>query len=159
MVPTAIIIRNPRSHQQFLHPSIEKSRVVAILYSRDSNYKAYNYYIVAGETCWLNISAMSGTQRCWMSIVSSNKYISLNEYIFLWINIFSLSVYISLKVNNYIIFLKLNKYYSLNLHKHTVDGCKIMPWLQICFVECEYIFFEFSNKRPTLVNSGTNNQK
>ena len=33
---TVIIIRNPR-HQQFLHPSIEKSRVVAILYSGDSN--------------------------------------------------------------------------------------------------------------------------
>ena len=47
---TVIIIRNPR-HQQFLHPSIEKSRDVAILYSRDSNYKAYNCYKVAGETC------------------------------------------------------------------------------------------------------------
>ena len=45
---TAIIIRNPR-HQQFFHPSIEKSRVVAILYSRDSNYKAYNYYKWLGK--------------------------------------------------------------------------------------------------------------
>ena len=36
---TVIIIRNPR-HQQFFHPSIEKSRVVAILHSRDRNYKA-----------------------------------------------------------------------------------------------------------------------
>ena len=45
-----VIIRNPR-HQQFLHPSIESGRVVVILYSRDSNYEAYNYYIVAGETC------------------------------------------------------------------------------------------------------------
>ena len=44
---TLIIFTNPRQ-QQFLHPSIEKSRVVAILYSRDSNYKAYNYYKVAG---------------------------------------------------------------------------------------------------------------
>ena len=56
---TVIIIRNPR-HQKFLHPSIEKSRIVVILYSRDSNYKPYNYYKVAGETCWINISAMSG---------------------------------------------------------------------------------------------------
>ena len=47
---TVIIIRNLR-YQQFLYPSIENSRVVAILYSRDSNYKAYDYYIVAGETC------------------------------------------------------------------------------------------------------------
>ena len=44
---TVIIIWNPR-HQQFFHPLIEKSRVRAILYSRDTNYKAYNYYKVAG---------------------------------------------------------------------------------------------------------------
>ena len=31
------------------HLSFEKSRVVAILYSRDSNYKAYNYHKVARE--------------------------------------------------------------------------------------------------------------
>ena len=41
---TVIIIRNPRC-QQFLHPSFEKSKVAAILYSRDSNYKACNHYI------------------------------------------------------------------------------------------------------------------
>ena len=35
---TVIIIRNPR-FQQFHHPSIDKSRVIATLYSRDSNYK------------------------------------------------------------------------------------------------------------------------
>ena len=33
------------SYQQFLHPSTEK--VVPILYSRDSNCKAYNYHKVA----------------------------------------------------------------------------------------------------------------
>ena len=37
----------PRSYQQFLHPSTEKA--VAILYSRDSNCKAYNYHKVAGD--------------------------------------------------------------------------------------------------------------
>ena len=31
------------------YPSIEKSRVVAILHSRDKNYKAYNYHKVAVE--------------------------------------------------------------------------------------------------------------
>ena len=46
-------VRNPW-HKLFLHPSMEMSRVVAILYSTDSNHKAHNYYIVAGET------AMSG---------------------------------------------------------------------------------------------------
>ena len=45
------------------HPSTEKNRVVSILYSRDSSYNAYDYYIVAGEICRQNISAMSGTQR------------------------------------------------------------------------------------------------
>ena len=41
--PTVIIIQNPQ-HQQHLHPLIEKSRVVAILYSRGNNNKAYNCY-------------------------------------------------------------------------------------------------------------------
>ena len=39
-----------------------------------------------------------------------------------------------LTVNKYIISLKLNKYNSLKLHKYTVAGFKIMPWLQIYFV-------------------------
>ena len=37
---------------------------------------------------------------------------------------------ISLTFNKYIIYLKLNKYNSLKLHKYTVAGCKIMPWVQ-----------------------------
>ena len=37
---TVNIIRNLR-HPQFFHPSMEKSRVVAIYHLRDSNHKAY----------------------------------------------------------------------------------------------------------------------
>ena len=53
---TVIIILNLR-HLQFLDPSIEKSKDVAILYSRD------NYCKVAGETCLINIAAMSGERN------------------------------------------------------------------------------------------------
>ena len=35
------------------------------------------------------------------------------------------------RVNKYIISLKLNKYNSLKLHKYTIAGCKIMPWIQL----------------------------
>ena len=38
---------------------------------------------------------------------------------------------IFLTAKKYIISLKLNKYNSLKLHKYTVAGCKIMPWVQI----------------------------
>ena len=88
-----------------------------------------------------------------MNIISVNEhvftergYISLNELIrFLGMNIISCQnliasndstfceqiyvqyISISLTVNRYIIFLKLNKYNSLKLHKYTVAGCKIMP--------------------------------
>ena len=49
----------------------------------------------------------------------------VNKYMFFeWISI-------SLTVNKYIISLKLNNYKSLKLHKYTVAGCKIMPWVQI----------------------------
>ena len=55
-------------------------------------------------------------------------------------------------VNKYIISLKLNKYNSLKLEKYTVAGCKIMPWVQIYFVECEYMYFLifalFTNGKP-----------
>ena len=44
---------------------------------------------------------------------------------------------IYLKVNKYIISLKLNKYNSLKLHKCTVAGCKIMP-------ESKYILFSLN---------------
>ena len=53
-------------------------------------------------------------------------------------------------VNKYIISLKLNKYNSLKLHKYAGAGCKIMPWVQIYFVECEYMYFLI--KRQTIVN-------
>ena len=43
------MIRNPRSYQQFLHPSTEK-KLWLYLFSRDSNCKAYNYHFkVAGD--------------------------------------------------------------------------------------------------------------
>ena len=60
-------------------PSIEKSEVLVILYSKDSNYKAYNYYKVAGETYRINISAMSRNATLLNEyIVSLNELISLN---------------------------------------------------------------------------------
>ena len=68
-----IIIRNPRLYQQFLHPSTEK--VVAILYSRDSNCNAYNYHKVAGYN--LNISAVPRMQQCSINIVSLNEDMGL----------------------------------------------------------------------------------
>ena len=55
-----------------------------------------------------------------------------------------------LTVNKYIISLKLNKYNSLKLHKYTVAGCKIMPWVQMWV----YVFLDFCiiYKRQTMVN-------
>ena len=38
--------------------SFNRRKVVAILYSRDSNCKAYNYHNVAGDNFWINISAI-----------------------------------------------------------------------------------------------------
>ena len=85
-----IIIWNTR-HQQFFHPSIKKSRVVAIFRSRDSNCKAYNYPNMAGKTHWINISALSGNATLlkeynflewicfpWMKIIPWMNIISLN---------------------------------------------------------------------------------
>ena len=73
-----------------------------------------------------------------MIILFVNKYMS-----FEWIYF--------LTVNKYIISLKLNKYNSLKLHKYTVAGCKIMPWLQIYFVEY-FLIFCMIYKWQTIVN-------
>ena len=74
-----------------------------------------------------------------MIILFVNKYMSI-EWIYF------------LTVNKCIIFLKLNKYNSLKLHKYTVAGGKLMPWVQIYFVECEYMYFLifalFTNGKP-----------
>ena len=74
-----------------------------------------------------------------MIILFVNKYIS-----FEWIY--------SLQLTKYIISFKLNKDNSLKLYKYTVAGCKIIPWVQIYFVECEYmhflIFALFTNDKP-----------
>ena len=80
---TVNIMRNPRPYQQFLHPSTEK--VVAILYSRDSNCKAYNYHKVAGDNFGINLSAIPRKQQCSINIVSLNEHmaLNLNEYMFL----------------------------------------------------------------------------
>ena len=50
-----------------------------------------------------------------MIILFVNKYMFIER------------INISLTVNKYIIYLKLNKYNSLKLHKYAVAGCKIMP--------------------------------
>ena len=101
-----------------------------------------------------------------MFSVNEDKF--LNQYNFLewiwilWINICSLNEYISLKVNNYIIFLKLNRYYSLKLHKYTVAGCKMMPWIQIYFVECEYkhsLIFTTNSQPQSYLSGHTNKYK
>ena len=104
----------------------------------------------------------------WMKIFPWNEYNPVNEYnwlewlYFLWINICSLNEFIFLTVNKYIISLKLNKYNSLKLHKHTVARCIIMPWVQIYFVECEYMYFlnfaSFTNGQPELTLSGHANK-
>ena len=64
----------------------------------------------------------------------------------LWINLFPWII------NKYIISLKLSKYNSLKLHKYTVAEWKIIPWVQIYFVECEYMYFlnfaSFTNGQP-----------
>ena len=69
---------------QFLHPSTEK-KVVPILYSRDINCEAYNYYKVAGDNFSINISAIPRMQQCSIHIVSLNEHMAfnLNEYMFL----------------------------------------------------------------------------
>ena len=81
----------------------------------------------------------------WMNIISLNEY-NILEWtdkflemnIIPWTNIIAsndyicyLNGFISLTVNKYIISLKLNKYNSLKLHKYTVAGCKILPWVQL----------------------------
>ena len=53
--------------------------------------------------------------------------------IILLVNKYMFFKWISLTVNKYIIPLKLNKYNSLKLHKYTVAGCKIMPYVQTYF--------------------------
>ena len=50
--------------------SFNRRKVVAILYSRDSNCKAYNYQKVAGDNFWINISALPRMQQCSINIVS-----------------------------------------------------------------------------------------
>ena len=91
-----------------------------------------------------------------------NEYNFFEWLYFLWINICSLNKFISLRVNKYIISLKLNKYNSLKLHKYTVAWCKIMPWVQIYFVECEYMylldFASFTNGQPQSTLSGHANK-
>ena len=74
-----------------------------------------------------------------MIIFFVNKYMS-----FEWIYF--------LTVKKYIISLKLNEYNSMKLHKYTVAGCRTMLWVQIYFVECEYMYFLifalFTNGQP-----------
>ena len=76
-----------------------------------------------------------------MNIIPWTNIIASNDYTFLWINICPSNEYISLQLTKYIISLKLNKYNSMKLLKYTVAGCKIMPWVQIYFVECDYMYF------------------
>ena len=79
-------------------------------HSRSLLYKITGYIKDFGRT--FDISSSEHT------ILIANKYMFYE-----WISI-------SLTVNKYIISLKLNKYNSLKLHKYTVAGCKIMPWVQ-----------------------------
>ena len=65
--------------------SFNRKKVVAILYLRDSNCKAYNCHKVAGDNFLINISAIPRMQRCSINIVSLNEHmaLNLNEYMFL----------------------------------------------------------------------------
>ena len=81
---TVIIIQRTLDHiNNFFILQLKK--VVAILYSRDSNCKAYNYHKVAGDNFLINISAIPRMQQCSINIVSLNKHmaLNLNEYMFL----------------------------------------------------------------------------
>ena len=62
--------------------SFNRRKVVAILYSRDSNCKAYNYHKVAGDNFSINISAIPRMQQCSINIISLNEHmaLNLNEY-------------------------------------------------------------------------------
>ena len=64
--------------------SFMPKRVVAILYSRDSNCKAYNYHKVAGYNFLIDMLCPQ-TQRCEMNTASLNEHmvLNLNEYMFL----------------------------------------------------------------------------
>ena len=92
-----------------------------------------------------------------MNIIPRKNTLNCLEWLYLlWINICSLNEFISLSVNKYVISLKLNKYNSMKLHRNTVAGCKIMHWVQIYFVECEYMYFLiFTNHSQLLVVTQT----
>ena len=65
--------------------SFNRRKVVAILYSRDSNCKAYSYHNVAGDNFWINISAIPWMQQYSINMVPLNEHmaLNLNEYMFL----------------------------------------------------------------------------
>ena len=89
--------------------TFNRRKVVAILYSRGSNCKAYNYHKVAGDNFWINISAIPRMQQCSINIVSLNEHMALN-------------------LNEYIC--------SLNEHIPWMD---IISLNDICFIERGYI--------------------
>ena len=92
---------------------------------------------------WTRIYFLKQTDKVsWHEYNFVSEYNCLEWLYFLWINICSLNEFqISLTVKKCIVSLKLNKYNSLKLHKYTVAGCKIMPWVQIYFVWFEYMYF------------------
>ena len=97
-----------------IYSSFMPKRVVAILYSRDSNCKAYNYDKVAGNNFWIDISAMSTNATL------------LNEYSFLeWTY--------GPELERIYMFLKWM--YSLNWYNFPEGICfhwrKIFPWMNM----------------------------
>ena len=70
--------------------SFNQRKVVAILYSRDSNCKAYNYHKVAGHNFWINTSAIPRMQQCSINIVSLNEHMALNLNEYMFLNLFGL---------------------------------------------------------------------
>ena len=88
MTRTVIIIRNPRSYQQFLHPSTEKSCSYTLFKRFYSRVFAKLIIIIK----WLGtifeyiFLLFPRTQQYSMNIVSLNEHMALNfnEYMFLY---------------------------------------------------------------------------
>ena len=70
----------------------------------------------------------------WTNIIASNDYTFCEKIYFLWMNWSPLQLTsISFPWS----------WINTISSRYTVAGCKVLPWLQIYFVECEYVFLEF----------------
>ena len=135
---TVIILRNPRSYQQFLHPSTEKSCSYTVF--KSSNCKAYNYHKVAGDNFWIHISAIPRMQQCSINIVSLNEHMALNLNEF----ICSLNEHISL--NGYNVPERIGFHW---MRIYFLERTDKVPWNENIFVSeyncLEWLYFLWIN--------------